>query len=89
MNDFIEKLKEIKKELLTYNFFDPAEHLYDGLKVLDRFIREQTNIKSLLDFLWGLNSPTVSDFSENKSFTKFREDATLLIETKVRELNEK
>jgi uncharacterized Zn finger protein len=51
----VEKVLEI---LSTSDYFDPAEHLYDGIKGIKREITEST----LHDFLWALESPDVTDW---------------------------
>jgi len=51
-----EIIQKVVRILESSNYFDPAEHLYDGLKVIRR------NPNNLHDFLWALESPTVFDF---------------------------
>jgi hypothetical protein len=53
-------MKEIERvlEILnTSDYVDPAEHLYDGMKLMIRPITEGT----LHDFLWALESSTIID----------------------------
>jgi hypothetical protein len=52
-----EIIKEVITLLDTSNYVDPAEHLYDGLKQIKREITYAT----LHDFLWALESSTVTD----------------------------
>ena len=51
-----EIIQEVIKILESSDYIDPAEHLYDGLKVIRR------NPNNVHDFLWALESPTVFDF---------------------------
>jgi len=51
-----EIIQKVVRILESSNYFDPAEHLYDGLKVIRR------NPNNIHDFLWALESPTVIDF---------------------------
>ena len=51
-----EIIQKVVKILESSNYFDPSEHLYDGLKVIRR------NPNNIYDFLWALESPTVIDF---------------------------
>ena len=46
---------EVIKILESSDYIDPAEHLYDGLKVIRR------NPNNVHDFLWALESSTVID----------------------------
>jgi len=50
-------IKEVLEVLETSDYIDPAEHLYDGIKLIKREITSST----LHDFLWALESPTVID----------------------------
>lgn len=50
-------IKEIIEILSTSNYIDPAEHLYDGLKIINREITFNT----VHDFLWALESSTILD----------------------------
>ena len=50
-----EIIQEVIRILESSDYIDPAEHLYDGLKVIRR------NPNNLHDFLWALESPTVFD----------------------------
>jgi hypothetical protein len=52
-----EIVKEVITILETSDYVDPAEHLYDGLKLVKREITHNT----LHDFLWALESSTVID----------------------------
>ena len=52
-----EIIKEVITILDTSNYIDPAEHLYDGLKQIKRKITYAT----VHDFLWALESSTVTD----------------------------
>ena len=50
-----ETIQEVIKILESSDYIDPAEHLYDGLKVIRR------NPNNVHDFLWALESSTVID----------------------------
>jgi len=52
-----EIIKEAISILETSNYVDPAEHLYDGLKQINREITYDT----VHNFLWALESSTVID----------------------------
>ena len=52
-----EIIKEVITILDTSNYIDTAEHLYDGLKQIKREITYAT----VHDFLWALESSTVTD----------------------------
>jgi hypothetical protein len=52
-----EIIKEVISILETSDYVDPVEHLYDGLKQINREITYTT----IHDFLWALESSTVID----------------------------
>lgn len=50
--------------LQTADYADPAEYLYDGIKVISRHIRlnDTITIGHLQDFMWCLDNTIVYDF---------------------------
>jgi len=50
-----ETIQEVIKILESSDYIDPAEHLYDGLKVIRR------NPNNIHDFLWALKAHSVID----------------------------
>jgi hypothetical protein len=50
-------IEEILNILESSDYIDPAEHLYDGIKLISREISSST----LHDFMWALESSTVID----------------------------
>ena len=53
----IKELEEVLSILRMSDYVDPAEHLYDGIKLMRRPVTEGT----LHDILWALESSTVID----------------------------
>jgi uncharacterized Zn finger protein len=57
-----EEIKQVVDKVLEIlnksDYFDPAEHLYDGIKQIKKEITENT----LHNFLWALESPNVTDW---------------------------
>lgn len=57
-------IEEVLSLLENSDYIDPAEHLYDAIKVMKRHLREENDDDIILyvgDFLWGLSSPTIID----------------------------
>jgi hypothetical protein len=52
----------VLEKLENSNYFDPAEYLYDAIKGIRHHLNDDDIELYLHDFLWGLNSPTISDF---------------------------
>jgi len=53
----MKEIEEVLSILNTSNYVDPAEHLYDGIKLMRRPLTEAR----LHDFLWALESSTIID----------------------------
>jgi hypothetical protein len=56
-----ELIFEILKKLEHSDYIDPAEHLYDAIKVIKRHLDDDNLDYYVNDFLWGLECPTVID----------------------------
>lgn len=57
-----ELIFEILEKLDNSDYIDPAEHLYDGIKVMKRHIRVGDDPSLYIhDFLWSMESDTVID----------------------------
>jgi hypothetical protein len=52
----------ILEKLENANYLDPAEHLYDAVKSIKRYLDDDNLEIYLHDFLWGLESSTIGDF---------------------------
>jgi hypothetical protein len=44
------------------SYIDPAEHIYDAVKVIKRYINDDDLISHIDDFIWGLSSSANGDF---------------------------
>ena len=56
-----ELIVEILKKLEHSDYIDPAEHLYDAIKIIKRHLDDDNLEYYIHDFLWGLESSTVID----------------------------
>lgn len=43
-------------------YSDPAEHIYDGMKIIKRHLNEDDLILYVDDFIWALSSEVNGDF---------------------------
>jgi hypothetical protein len=44
------------------SYIDPAEHIYDAVKVIKRHLDDEDLIMYVGDFIWGLSSDANGDF---------------------------
>jgi hypothetical protein len=56
-----ELIIEILEKLEHSDYIDPAEHLYDAIKVIKRHLDDDNLDYYINDFLWGLENDTVLD----------------------------
>lgn len=77
-----EVILEVIERLDQIEYADTAEHLYDAVKMIKRHLDDDNLDDYIDDFLWGLESSTVFDFSFPNG-TEIEKLSKFIIESRV------